>query len=166
MLSNVEDGAQSNQSCLSVTGCVFENNGAGGSGDGMRSMHDLSLVLKNCVFAYHNAEKGSAGLHFEVGASGSQKEGTRDGASRGSQDVIANGSSAGGLSTFGLKSNSSAGGGTSANTVTSCQFIANAIGCHVTLSAEADAPPIIACAFFRNTKAGQLFHAAFSSSTR
>ena len=140
---------------MSITGCVFENNGAGGSGDGMRSVHDLSLVLKNCVFAHHNAEKGSAGLRVEVGASGNQRKGTRDAASGGSQVVITNESSVEGLGTVGLKSNSSAGGGSGANTVTSCQFIANAIGCFVTLSAEADAPPINACTFFGNTNAGR-----------
>jgi hypothetical protein len=139
MASNIEDGAYACQCSLSMTGCFFENNGQGGSGDGLNSVCDRRLFLESCVFAQQLVTKESVGLRVEVGGSdvGERGDGSR--------------------STRVINSSSSkvAAGGTSGNSIISgCQFIFNNVGCHIALSPNNEPPPLTKCSFLGNVKIG------------
>ncbi len=139
MFGNMEDGACTRQSSVAMTTCYFQSNGLGGSGSGMLSEHSRKLIVDSCVFAYQNTVTAH-GLSVILGGRHGE-EGNRQ--MGGSSQVFAAASNSSSSSSQGV-----------ASSISSCRFISNTVGCHVSLSADVPAPPIFCCKFMGNTKIG------------
>ena len=141
MFGNMEDGACTRQSSVAMTTCYFQSNGLGGSGSGMLNEHSRKLIVDSCVFAYQNTVTAH-GLSVLLGSR---------------HDEEGNGQMGGSSQVFAAASNSSSSSSSSkgvASSISSCRFISNTVGCHVSLSPDVPAPPIICCKFMGNTKIG------------
>jgi hypothetical protein len=141
MLSNEEDGTYAVRSSVSLADCHLESNGLGGSGHGFTSAFCSMLSLASCVLAHH-VNSASCGLSIQLGDKSEEKD---EGAAQGSRQVASVGAHSSGDS-----------GDSVLSSISSCQFIANTIGCHVILSPDAEAPPVIGCKFLKNKKIGDL----------